>query len=479
MNTTPLIVDLDGTLLETDMLHESFISLVRANPFNLFRIPYWWALHGKAGVKQQLARRTDFNPSALPYNTDLLAWLKDQKATGRRLILCTATDETIATPIAHHLAIFDDIMASDGKTNLRGAHKADSLAARFGHAGFDYAGNSRTDMPVWQKARRAIVVNASTRLTQQASRQCEVEHIFPPQVKTLRLWGQTLRVHQWLKNLLLWVPLLAAHQISNPNQWVSVWVAFIAFSLCASAVYITNDLLDLESDRHHPRKCKRPFAAGKIPLWVGCVLAPLLLLFSFGVAQWINPTFVHWLGAYFLLTCAYSLRLKRMILIDCITLALLYTLRIVAGAAAVQITLSFWLLAFAIFLFLSLAFVKRYAELEVLRHHKPTQQTTCRGYFPQDAPLVQTLGVTSGYCAVMMLALYLNSEQVIMLYRTPQVVWAAVPILLFWIGWMWMQAHRGKMHDDPVVFALKDKTSLMAGAAFALVVVLGTFAFPS
>ncbi len=468
----PLVVDLDGTLIRTDMLHESALRVLRDNPFNTLRIPYWLS-QGKAVLKRHLADSTEFDPSSLPYNHDLLDWLKQQHAQGRKLILCTASDRSIATAISEHLGVFDEVMASDGITNLAGEHKAEMLEQRFGHAGFDYAGNSRADLAVWQRARRALVVNASADLVKKAGACCEVERVFPSPALGFIAWCRVLRVHQWLKNLLLFAPLFAAHQLTNLDTWLALILAFFSFSLCASSVYIVNDLLDLESDRQHPRKCNRPFASGLVPAWMGVVLAPLLLLSSLTLAQYVGGTFLPWLVFYFVLTCAYSWGLKRLMLVDCLTLAMLYTLRILAGAAAVNMGLSFWLLAFAVFMFLSLAFVKRYAELEVqLLNGK--QKAHGRGYYTSDAPLVQTLGITSGYSAVLVLALYLNSDDVVKLYRIPEFLWGAVPIMLFWVSWMWMQAHRGEMHDDPLVFAVKDKASLLAGMAFAVVLALGS-----
>lgn len=472
----PLIVDLDGTLIHTDMLHESALRVFRTSPLQALLIPFWLA-KGKAVLKQRLASRADFDPTTLPYNFELLDWLKIQREGGRQLILCTASDLSIAEAIAKHLGIFDGVMASDGSTNLAGEHKADALVQRFGKAGFDYAGNSRADLSVWRESRRAVVVNGTSDLQSQAAVECEMEKIFPARKIDLGTWRKMLRVHQWMKNFLLFVPVLAAHQLTDPAPFVTLIMAFFAFSLCASSVYILNDLLDLESDRIHPRKRARPFASGRAPAWWGVVLAPVLLVASGLLASFVGTTFAAWLLFYFVLTCAYSFGLKRLILIDCLTLAMLYTLRIVAGVAAVKMPLSFWLLAFAVFLFLSLAFIKRYAELQVqVLNNK--EKVHGRGYYTSDAPLVQMLGVTSGYAAVLVLALYLNSDAVVTLYHIPEFVWGAVPVLIFWVSWMWMKAHRGEMNDDPLVFAIKDKASLMAGAAFAAVIVIGAKGLP-
>lgn len=468
----PLVVDLDGTLIHTDMLHESALRVFRDSPFETLRIPFL-LLKGKAFLKRHLASKTEFDPQTLPYNEELLEWLTQQRAEGRRLILCTASDRKIADLVAGHLGIFDEVIASDGVLNIAGENKAAVLVRRFEHHGYDYAGNSHKDLPVWSQADKAVVVNGSRELLKKAQDISTVERVFPKIPIGLSSWRRVLRVHQWLKNLLLFVPLFAAHDFGNGQAWGSLIFAFVAFSLCASSVYIANDLLDLESDRLHPRKRSRPFASGIVPAWLGVLIAPLLLIISLGVAALVGQQFLSWLIFYFALTCAYSWVLKRLMLIDCLTLALLYTLRIIAGAAAVGHDLSFWLLAFSVFLFLSLAFVKRYAELEV-QLLSGNEKIHGRGYHTSDASLIQTMGIVAGYSSVLVLALYLNSDAVLKLYEAPEFVWGAVPVMLFWVSWMWMQAHRGKMHDDPLVFAVKDRASLSAGAAFAAILVAGT-----
>ncbi len=472
----PLVVDLDGTLILTDMLHESALRVLRLSPAQVLRMPFWLS-RGKAVLKARLAAVADFDPGTTPYNQDLLAWLRAQRAGGRRLILCTASDRVIADSIASHLEIFDEVIASDGVRNLAGEAKADVLERRFGRAGFDYAGNSGADLAVWQRARRGVVVNASRDLANKAGKICDVERVFPPKSRGLAVWSRVLRVHQWLKNLLLVMPALAGHDFHDPGIWLSLALAFLSFSLCASAVYIANDLLDLESDRLHPRKKNRPFAAGLVPTSLGLVAGPVLLCASLAIGSLVGGAFLGCLAFYFLLTCLYSWTLKKLVLVDCLTLAMLYTIRIITGAVVVGHHLSFWLLAFSVFLFLSLAFVKRYAELSVLVL-SGNDRIHGRGYQAGDAPLIQTMGVAAGYSAVLVLALYLNSEAVVTLYRAPQVIWGAVPVMLFWISWMWMQAHRGRMHDDPLVFAVKDGASLVTGLAFASVLLAGTVGLP-
>lgn len=286
-----------------------------------------------------------------------------------------------------------------------------------------------------------------------------------------------LRVHQWLKNLLLFVPLFAAHLWASMETWVVLLAAFFSFSLCASLVYVVNDLLDLEYDRQHPQKCKRAFASGLLPTKAGLALVPFLLFAAMWMAYCVGTVFLFWLFVYCLLACIYSWRFKQAVLIDCLVLAMLYTLRIIAGAAAVGISLSFWLLAFSVFFFLSLAFVKRYSELESLLS-EGKEEVLGRSYNTKDIPLIQIFGITSGYTAVLILALYLNSDAVLKLYRRPEMVWAAVPLCLFWVSWIWMQAHRGQIQEDPFMFAIQDKTSLLVGFLFVCVLIIGTVGWP-
>lgn len=478
LTSTPLVVDLDGTLIYTDMLHESALRVLRDRPLTTLWIPLWLS-QGKAVLKEHLAQRSDFDPQTLPYNQRLLSWLYQQKMIGRRLVLCTASDRLIAEAIAEHLNLFDEVIASDGHTNLSGRTKADALAQRFGEAGFDYAGNSWKDIPVWSRAKRAVVVNAPASVARAARDCCEIERTFPPPRTSVRTWIHVIRAHQWLKNLLVFVPLLAAHELTTRANLMVLTQAFFAFSFCASSVYILNDLLDLESDRLHLRKRRRPFASGLVPAWLGAILIPLLLAGGITLATMVGLQFLGWLLFYFVLTCAYSFLLKRVMIIDCITLAMLYTLRIIAGAAAVNVDLSFWLITESAFLFLSLAFVKRFAELNLQARQSDSRGFVHgRGYHTNDAMLIRAFGVVSGYIAVLVLALYLASPAASRIYAYPGFAWLALPVIFFWISWMWLQASRGNMHDDPLVFAAKDRVSLVAGICFTGFLVLGSTGLP-
>jgi 4-hydroxybenzoate polyprenyltransferase len=463
-----LVIDLDGTLLRSDLLLESLFALLRRHPLLVFALPLW-LLKGKAAFKAEIAHRVDLDMAGMPWDERVRELLHG--AAGRRhRVLCTASDQSLAFAAATHIGQFDEVLSSDGVRNLSGRRKAALLVDRFGERGFDYAGNAEVDLHVWRVAREAIVVNAPMSLANAAARCTRVSQHLPAPDAGVAAWLRALRVHQWLKNVLVFVPLLASHRMFEPMAASQAAVAFMAFSLCASGVYLLNDLLDLASDRQHPRKRMRPFAAGALPLLHGMLAVPVLTAFAFALALWVSPLFAAALGLYLLLTLAYSLYLKRIVMMDVMVLAALYTLRIVAGTLAIGAALSFWLLAFSMFLFLSLAMLKRYTELLTLQS-RGDAQSAGRDYRVDDLPLVQSLGAASGYLAVLVLALYINSTASELLYRHPQLLWLLCPVLLYWIGRAWMIAHRSLMRDDPVVFAATDRASQLLVAVSALIVV--------
>ena len=466
VETRVIAVDLDGTLTLTDTLYEAALVLARSKPIMLFLLPFW-LVKSVAYFKLKVAENSVLDVTTLPYNAPFIDWLKEQKARGKTIVLCTAANELIARNVYKHFDLFDDFIASDETTNLKSANKRKELEDKYGEHGYDYAGNSSADLEVWAGATQAIVVNASVTVLTKASKVASVSETFPSENPNLSVWLKALRVHQWLKNLLLFVPLLAAHQFGNFQSLATLTLAFISFSLCASSVYIINDLLDLESDRRHPRKKNRPFASAKLPISLGLVVALALIGSSVALGAVVGEEFLVILLLYLSLTVAYSMALKRLVLIDCLTLATLYTVRIIAGAVAVSVSLSFWLLAFSVFMFFSLALVKRYAELKV-QILEAKSFAHGRGYVVSDAPLLQTLGVTSGYISALVLALYVQSEDIFSLYAQPLAIWLVLPILLFWVSWVWLKAERGEMHDDPIVFAAKDKASLVVAALTAV-----------
>jgi 4-hydroxybenzoate polyprenyltransferase/phosphoserine phosphatase len=462
-----LCVDLDGTLLRSDILYESLLALLARNPLYVFLLPFW-LLGGKAAVKRQLASRVQLPADTLPYDERVLDILRT--TTQRPRVLCTASDQLLVQPIADHLGLFEEVIASDGHTNLSGHNKGKALAERFGERGFDYMGNGRVDLKVWAHAGGAIVVNNGERLARDAARHTEVLAHLPARNGGLLTWIKALRIYQWLKNLLVLVPLLTAHRFLEPAAVLDAGIAFLAFGLCASGVYLLNDLLDLTPDRMHARKRKRPFAAGTLPLLHGLLVAPLLTVLGFALAWLCSPAFAGVLLCYYVMTLAYSLKLKRIVMIDVVLLAALYTVRIIGGTVAIGSELSFWLLAFSMFVFLSLAMLKRYTELAAaLASGK--EMAIGRGYAVADLPLVQSLGAAAGYIGVLVFALYINSPESLELYSNPKVLWLLCPMLLYWISRMWIVSHRGDMDDDPIVFAAMDRVSQVV-IALCVVIVL-------
>lgn len=467
-----LAVDLDGTLLRTDSLIESVLSLVRERPLSLLTL--WGGLaRGRAGFKAWVAERAALDVDTWPLNDALMDWLRAERAAGRRLILVTAADRRIAAALAAYTGLFDEVMASAEGRNLKGATKAAALVARAGAAGFDYVGDARADLPVWRAARRAIVVGGP-RIERAARTVASVERVFRPEPAPAATLWRALRLHQWVKNLLIFLPLLAAHRIGEPSLVLDAMLAVLIFGLTASAVYLLNDLLDLPADRRHPSKCRRPLAAGTLPLIWGLALIPVLLSVAAGLSLILLPAaFSLVLAGYVVLTSAYSFWLKRQPILDVMTLAGLYTVRVIAGAAALSITPSFWLLAFSMFIFLSLALVKRYTELAALLE-RGELTASGRGWHVDDLPLVQSLGVSAGLACVLVLALYIDSAPAQRLYATPEALWLICPLLLYWISRLWFKTHRGEMHDDPVVFALRDRLSLLIGAVTVGIVLVAT-----
>ena len=469
-----IVVDLDGTLINSDMLMENLFLFLRLHPLRFFE-PFAWLIGGKAHFKRRLADAVLPGVCDLPYNKALLAWLVQCKEAGATLVLATASDKRIANAVANHLGIFNEVFGTES-INLSSRNKRVAIVQRFGEKGYEYIGNSSADLAVWKTASVIHVANPELGVLAAARKIGSVETIFdnrPPYFRTLI---KALRIHQWAKNLLLFVPLLASHRIMETQLLLSGLLAFISFGACASSVYLLNDLLDLPDDRQHPTKCNRPLAAGTLPILHALFLIPVLLFGAFVVALWLLPIqFAGVLAAYYILTLVYSLWLKRVVMLDVVTLAMLYTVRVVAGAAAMALVATFWILAFCVFIFLSLAFVKRYIELCDARQKGKTEKSSGRGYYPADYELLASLGGASGYISVLVLALYINDAVSATLYRSPEWMWASVPMLLFWLSRVWLLAHRGQMHDDPIVFALRDNVSRWVGAAFVLAFALASF----
>lgn len=471
----PLVVDLDGTLLRSDMLLESMLSCMKQGVGKTLRIPRW-LLHGKANLKEQLARQVELPVEVLPFNTEVLDFLRQARQQQREIILATATHKIYAEQVARHLGVFDRVIATENGINLSSNKKRDRLIEEFGEKGFDYIGNSHADIAVWSAADKAYLADPDAGVLKKMKTQGNVNHVFHTRSNSLKTLFRALRPHQWLKNLLIFIPLLASHLFTHIALDAMALLAFALFSLTASSGYLINDLLDLECDRHHPRKRNRPLASGELPLHLGIIAAPLLFLCSFVVSLLLlPPLFTISLIIYYGITISYSQYLKKIALVDTIVLASLYTIRIIAGAFACNIIPTFWILAFSVFFFLSLAMIKRYAELMDSRAKGNTEKTRGRGYYPDDIEIIASLGTASGYLSVLVLALYIQDPKTVVMYKTHELIWFACPILLFWISRMWMITHRGKMHDDPVLFAIKDRISLITAGLFASVFVLAVF----
>ncbi|MCK1721271.1 UbiA family prenyltransferase [Bradyrhizobium sp. 141] len=464
----PLVVDLDQSLLLTDVLCESFLNaLPRGFRVNFAAIRA--LANGKAALKHYLAMSSELDYATLPYNHCVMDLIHAAKARGRKVYL-TAANAKHAKAIADQLGIFDGWFASDATTNLSEPSKAEILAAAFGRNGFDYVGNDCADSPVWEFADNVYGVGLSNseknRLIALKGNCVALDR----GNASRRTWFKAIRVHQYVKNLLVFAPLVTSHQFSLAKISAAM-VAFLAFCACASAVYILNDLLDLGSDRAHSSKRARPFASGLLHLRTGLLMVPILLLFSLMLAATISCGFVDLLAGYFALTSVYSVYLKRKMLVDVVVLAMLYTLRIVAGGVALEIQISQWLFIFSMFIFTSLALIKRYVELAT-RLDRGLPDRPDRDYRITDLDVVAALAAAAGLNAITILALYVASPDVQILYRHPKALWLICPILLYWIGRALMMAQRRLMDDDPIVFALKDRLSAIAIASIVAVVIM-------
>ncbi|MCC5869650.1 MAG: UbiA family prenyltransferase [Gammaproteobacteria bacterium] len=485
----PLCIDLDGTLSPADMTVESILLAVKSQPWTLFFIPVW-LLRGKAYLKTRLAALATLDMSVVPLDGRVLTLIEQAKANARSVFLVTGSHEKYACALAARIDLFDGVLATNADRNLTGRAKAQALSERFGPKGFDYAGNARVDLPIWAKANQAILVNASTSVVRDATKVNENVTVLPRSKPSIRVWLKALRVHQWSKNLLLFVPLITAHKLDEVGTLLAVVAAFLCFSFVASATYIVNDLLDLQVDRHHPTKSRRAFASGGLNVSSGLAASLFLLITGVALARTLPEYFQIALAVYFASTLLYSVALKRFASLDVIVLAGLYTLRVIAGALAVKITISFWLIAFSMFIFLCLALVKRVSELIDLSKrladksaattaadHQPAlaaRRVRGREYSVEDIYILQVLGASSGYLSVLVLALYINSPEISGLYLTPQLLWLVAPLLLLWVTRLWVVTARGYMHDDPIVFAIKDPETWLTAFITAAILWVAT-----
>jgi 4-hydroxybenzoate polyprenyltransferase len=451
-------------------LVELTLELIRRKPSNVFSLPFW-LLGGKSFLKQTLAASVTLDVATLPYNPSVLATIRREKEVGRRIYLVTASPRAVAQAVADHLGVFDGVMATENGVNLSAGRKRDRLVAEFGMRAFDYAGNAWADLPIWQSARKAILVEPHAGIRWAAAKSATVENVIDDRPSRLRALAKTIRVHQWLKNVLVFAPYIASHRFADVGVFLNSVLAFFGLSFCASAIYVINDLLDLPADRQHPKKRHRPLASGRVPLVWGIALVPVLFGLAAAIATVLPPSFGAALAAYGISSVAYSMWLKKHEMFDVTVLAGLWTLRLIIGGAATGIVVSFWLMAFAMFLFMSLALSKRCAELIAVRQLSH-QRALGRDYRVDDLVILAAMGVSAGCMAVLVMAFYINNPTVGVLYKDAEVIWLLCPLLLYWIGRVWLKTWRGEMNEDPVLFALTDRASrlLLATAAIVLLI---------
>ncbi len=467
VTNAPLVVDLDGTLTPTDTLVESLVKVVKQSPMNLLRLPFW-LIKGKAAFKAVIAAQAGVAVELLPYREPLLDYLRKERSKGRRIVLATAAHHSIADGVAKHLDLFDQVLATEAGCNLKGKAKLNAIQKKVGGT-FVYAGDSKADVPIWKAAQKAVLVDVQPGIAAMVRQAVPIEHEFQGDGVGLSLWLHALRVHQWLKNLLLFVPLMTAFSFTDIGKLSSIFLAFLAFSFSASATYIVNDLWDLENDRAHPRKRLRPFASAKLPILQGLAVSVGILLLGLVLAFTVSLGFFLMLLLYLVLTSAYSWVLKEYVLIDVLMLSLLYTLRILAGSVAIGIATSSWLLAFSAFIFLSLALVKRCAELVSLGENG-VAATRGRDYQVTDLVVLWPMGVGSALSAVVVFGLFINTPETESRYGTPQLLWLVAIGLIYWLARLWVKTSRGEMHDDPVIYAIKDRGSRVT--VFAMIAVM-------
>jgi 4-hydroxybenzoate polyprenyltransferase len=452
----PLCVDLEGTLVRTNCVTEALVCLARNDVF-AFLTCWIWLFKGPSFFRSRLFEVAGLNPASLPVNDALVEQLKELKNSGKPIYLVSRLPLSFTTQVAAHVGIFTDAIGPTEEADLTTRNKGTRLLNLFGKDNFEYAGNGYDDLPAWNHSQKAFVVSSNKRLIRQveAMKPCQVIAT-PP--RTAKHYRKAFRIHQWTKNLLVFIPLFVSHNFLDWQLYQNALIAIVSFCLVSSSVYMINDLLDLESDRAHPENKKRPFASGVLPLAFGLAVAPCLLATGLTIGSVVSDQYLAVLAGYFVLTLAYSLRLKQIVLIDTLTLAALYSIRILAGAQATNIPLSDWLIIFSCSVFFSLALLKRCSEITLLRSHEKAENSR-RGYKFADYDQIVSFGTTSGYLSVLVLALYIHNQQASATYQRPQLLWAFCPLLLFWISRMWLQAHRGLMHSDPLVFAFKDRAS--------------------
>ena len=466
-NKKILVINLDGTLVKSDMLYETFWSAFEKNLF-IPLISICKLFFGKSHIKNFLANNANFDVETLPYNKIVIDYIQRHKSQGGKVALVSSSAELVALKISKHINLFDEVYASSKQIKLNGINKALFLNQRYGIRKYDYLGNSLEDIQIWKYSNKAITIDASRYLEKKCyeiNQKCF--HLKSEnRVNDIKAFFIAIRPYQWLKNILIFLPIIAAHNINNIVILDAI-LAFISFSFTASSVYLINDLLDLKSDRNHPHKNKRPFASGDLPMQMGHILGLATLLLGIICALKLGLNFLSVLFLYFLITIFYSIYFKKRTIIDIFILSLLYTIRIIGGGVATNIDVSFWLLAFAIFIFLSLAAIKRQSELvDLLKRGK--SEIVGRGYNVQDLNFISSFALSAGLLSNLVLILYINSPKVFSLYPNPEFLWFSCFLFLFWIVRICFKTNRGEMNYDPIIFSIKDNISI---SIFVLIVI--------
>lgn len=454
-----LFVDLDETLLSTDTLYDSVLLFIKDKFTNIFYLVYWLFL-GKSLFKEKLANSIDLSLYTFPINKEIISFINKERVKGTKIVLATATNIKTAKIISTKINIFDDVIASTGLKNLKGVFKLKAIQGYSNNKKFDYIGDSTADIPIFNEAHRAIIFNPSSYLFNKYKNKNNVLFLKKKKINKVLIWTKAIRIHQWSKNTLLFLPLIMAHRFNEFELFLDNVIAFIAFNLIASSGYIFNDLNDLEADKKHPIKLKRPFASGLISIRNGIIAISILIIFGFSISlQFLSYNFIGLLFTYLLSTITYSLYFKKKMLVDVFMLSMLYLLRIFSGGVATQTPVSIWLLVFSIFFFSSLAFMKRYVDVLMMKDSNLSLDG--RNYFKSDSIIILTSGISSGYISILVFALYLSSENVSFLYNSPQILLLILPLLYYWISRLWLISHRGKMNSDPILFSIKDIMSYL------------------
>lgn len=472
-----LVVDLDGSLTRSDTLWETLWHLCLHAPLQALKalgsLP-----QGRAGLKSALAEAAlktspPWTPKTLPWNQEVVEFLRQEKKRGRHLVLATGAAQCLAEAVQKEMPLFDQILATHSKNNLKGPQKTLAIQKALQGKPFDYLGNENADLAVWAYAEKTLVAEDSRPLTtlQTLRKNKHIDKVFPLPTSRWRTLFKTLRLNQWAKNLLVFAPMIASHSYDNPQKWAMGAITFLAFSLCASGAYLLNDLIDLPHDRSHHTKKKRPLAQGTFPLPYGLLLAGTLPLLG-GLLAW-TYNLLPYLLLYYTCTVAYSLFLKKIAILDITLLAGLYCLRTVSGGYATEDPVSLWMATFGGFLFLSLACLKRHSEL--LNLQKSAQQKTHgRDYHVEDIPLIQSIGVSAGCIAPLVLTLYLQNHTP-EYYNHPENLWASACLVFIWIMNLWRDSTRGALkEEDPLSYSLSNKKSLLILCLLASSLLLAT-----